>query len=216
MITNVFWTGALASITLASWFFYRYVVPRSSREWARAGIVQAFLISFYAEMFGFPVTFYLLARIFGLDVTGTFWDGNLWVYLTGLPEAMYVSMTVGYLISAIGVLLIVSGWREVYRAHKEGRLATKGLYASMRHPQYTGIFIVLFGEGVVHWPTVFSLSAIPIVIIVYVFLARKEERQMVKKFGNEYREYQDRVPMFFPRWDNQALRTLFTPFINNK
>lgn len=220
MITNFFWGGALASIALASWFFYRYVVPKEWREWARAGIVQAFVISFYAEMFGFPVTFYLLARIFGLDIRGSFWDGNLWVYLTGLRDAMYVSMTIGYAISVLGVLLIIAGWREVYRAHKQThkqrRLATEGLYAFMRHPQYTGIFVVLFGEGVVHWPTVFSLTAIPIIVMAYVFLARKEERQMVKEFGDEYLEYQRRVPMFFPRRSDRALETLVTSFINIK
>lgn len=216
MITNFFWGGALTSIALASWFFYRYVAPKEWREWTRAGIIQAFVISFYAEMFGFPITLYLLARIFGFDVRGSFWDGNLWVYLTGLREAMYISMTVGYAISILGVLLIVAGWREVYRAHKKERLAMGGIYAFMRHPQYTGIFVVLFGEGVVHWPTIFSLIAIPIIVIAYVFLSRKEERQMIVEFGDEYLEYQRRVPMFFPHWDSQALGTFVTSLINIK
>ena len=200
MFTNIFWGGTVVSIVLVSWFFYRYVVPKSWREWTRAGIVQAFIIAFYAEMYGFPVTVYLLARLFNLDVAGTFWDGNLWIYLTGRPEAMFVSMILGYTISFFGVMLLIVGWREVYRARKEGRLATGGPYAFVRHPQYTGIFMVLFGEGVVHWPTVFSLAAFPIVVIAYVLLARKEERQMIEKFSDEYREYQRRVPMFLPHW----------------
>jgi len=81
---SFFWGGAAISIAAASWIFYRYVTPKSWREWTRAGIVQAFIIAFYAEMYGFPVTIYLLARIFNLDVVGSFWDGNIWVYLTGL------------------------------------------------------------------------------------------------------------------------------------
>ena len=97
---------------------------------------------------------------------------------------------------------MIVGWRELYRAHKQARLATEGPYAFVRHPQYTGIFMVLFGEGVVHWPTVFSLTAFPIVVIAYVLLARKEERQMIEKFGDEYREYRRRVPMFLPRWSD--------------
>lgn len=210
MSTDIFWLGALGSAALASWFFYQYVVPNGWREWTRAGIIQAFVISFYAEMFGFPVTFYLLARVFGLDISGNFWDGNLWVYLTGVRDAMYVTMTVGYTITAFGVLLILAGWSEVYRAQKEGRLAVGGLYAFMRHPQYTGIFVALFGEGVVHWPTVFSLTVIPIIIIAYVFLARKEEWQMITEFGDKYREYQRRVPMFMPHRIDQALGALTT------
>ena len=200
MNTNFFWGGAAISIVVVSWFFYRYVVPKSWREWTRAGIVQAFVIAFYAEMYGFPVTIYLLARLFNLDVAGNFWDGNLWIYLTGAQEAMLVSMFIGYAIVFFGITLVVAGWREVYRANKQGRLATGGPYALVRHPQYTGFFLALFGEGVVHWPTVFSLAAFPLVVIAYVLLARKEERQMIEEFGDEYREYQRRVPMFLPRW----------------
>lgn len=200
MNTNIFWAGAVISIVVVSWFFYRYIVPKGWREWTRAGIVQAFVISFYAEMYGFPVTIYLVARIFKLDITGNFWDGNLWIYLTGTEMAMIVSMIIGYAISFSGVTLLIAGWREVYLANKQERLATGGPYVLVRHPQYTGIFLVLFGEGVVHWPTIFSLAAFPIIVIAYALLAQKEERQMIEKFGDDYREYQWRVPMFLPRW----------------
>jgi len=196
--TNVFWGGAAISIVVVSWFFYRHVVPKSWREWTRTGIVQAFVIAFYAEMYGFPVTIYLLARIFKLDIVGSFWDGNLWIYLTGTPKAMVVSMIIGYAIAFFGVTLLIAGWREVYRANKQGRLATGGPHALVRHPQYTGIFLALFGEGVVHRPTGFSLAAFPIVVIAYVLLARKEERKMIETFGDEYWKYQHRVPMFLP------------------
>lgn len=200
MDKGAFWGLAIISIVVVSWVFYRYVVPKSWREWARAGIVQAFIIAFYAEMYGFPVTIYLLARVFNLDVQGTFWDGNLWVYLFGTEAAMFVSMLIGYSIVFVGLTFLVRGWREVYYARKEGRLATTGPYALVRHPQYTGIFLAIFGEGVVHWPTIFSLVSFPIIVLAYVLLARKEERQMVDKFGDQYRDYQKRVPMFFPHW----------------
>lgn len=210
MNSQVLWGAAIISIVIVSWFFYRYVVPKSWREWARAGMVQAFLIAFYAEMYGFPVTLYLLARWFDLDVAGNFWDDNLWVVLSGTPAAMLASMIAGYTIAFFGVVLLIAGWREVYRARQEGRLANTGPYALVRHPQYTGIFLALFGEGVVHWPTVFSLTAFPIIVLAYVLLARKEERQMIEQFGEEYRQYQRRVPMFWPR--RGGWRTLVGPY----
>jgi protein-S-isoprenylcysteine O-methyltransferase Ste14 len=205
--TQVFWGAAAISVVAASWFFYRYVLPKSWQEWTRAGVVQAFIIGFYAEMYGFPVTIYFLARVFHLDVAGNFWDGNLWVYLTGTQSAMLVSMVIGYTISFFGITLVVAAWRALYRAHKQGQLAISGPYALVRHPQYTGFFMVLFGEGVVHWPTVFSLAAFPVIVLAYVLLARKEERQTTETFGDAYREYRRRVPMFLPRASDW--RTLF-------
>ena len=79
------------------------------------------------------------------------------------------------------------------------RLATEGVYGIVRHPQYSGLFIIIFGEGIVHWPTIVSVIAFPIIVGAYTLLARREERQMLEKFGNEYREYQRRVPMLIPR-----------------
>lgn len=207
MNTQVFWGAAAISVVAASWFFYRYVLPKSWQEWTRAGVVQAFIIGFYAEMYGFPVTIYFLARVFHLDVAGNFWDGNLWVYLTGTQSAMLVSMVIGYTISFFGITLVVASWRALYRARKQGQLAISGPYALVRHPQYTGFFMVLFGEGVVHWPTVFSLAAFPVIVLAYVLLARKEERQTTETFGDAYREYRRRVPMFVPRTSDW--RTLF-------
>ena len=112
MNANLVWGGAAISIALVSWGFYRLVVPKGWREWTRAGIVQAFIIAFYAEMYGFPVTVYLLARTFNLDVAGDVWDGNLWVYLTGSRWAMPASMTVGYTVVVFGVMLLIAGWRS--------------------------------------------------------------------------------------------------------
>ena len=193
------WAIALIMIVVASWLFYRFFAPHSWREWAGAGLVQAFIIALYAEMYGFPLTIYLLARFTGLD--REYVSANLWSTLFGVGETgMLISMLLGYALLFVGIGIFIQGWRELYRARKENRLVTNGLYGLVRHPQYTGLFIALFGEGIVHWPTVFSVSLFPLIVLAYVMLARKEERQMLAQFGAEYREYQQRVPMFLPRW----------------
>ncbi|MDS0478122.1 isoprenylcysteine carboxylmethyltransferase family protein [Natrinema sp. 1APR25-10V2] len=193
------WGLALIVIVVVSWFFYRYFAPDSWREWVGAGVVQAFIIALYAEMYGFPLTIYLLVRFFGFDRESA--STNLWSTLVGFGETgMLVSMLLGYAVALVGIGLFAQGWRQVYRARQNDRLVTDGLYGYVRHPQYTGLFIALFGEGIIHWPTVFSVGLFPFVVVVFTWLARKEERDMVDKFGEDYQLYQQNVPMFLPDW----------------
>jgi len=195
------WGLAVIVIVIVSWLLYRYLAPDDWKEWTRAGVLQAFIIAFYAEMYGFPLTIYFLARFFGLDLA---WNegGNLWVQLFGTPVAHIVAMVLGYAIVFAGATLVAEGWRTIHRVRREDRLATEGVYTKVRHPQYTGLFMIIFGEGIVHWPTIVSVAALPIIVGAYTLLARKEERQMLQKFGDEYRKYQRRVPMFIPRFDS--------------
>jgi len=198
------WGLAAIVTVIASWLMYRYLAPDNWKEWTRAGVLQAFIIAFYAEMYGFPLTIYFLARYFGLDLA---WGdgGNLWAQLFGTPTAHIVAMVIGYAIVFSGATLVADGWRRIHKARREETLMTDGVYARVRHPQYTGLFLIVFGEGVVHWPTIVSVAAFPIIIFAYTMLARKEERQMLGKFGDEYRAYQRRVPMFIPRFQGGHL-----------
>tara|TARA_R110001599_G_C12275834_1_gene662337 strand:+ start:9521 stop:10237 length:717 start_codon:yes stop_codon:yes gene_type:complete len=193
------WGIALIVIVLVSWFLYRYLAPRTWKEWAGAGVVQAFIIALYAEMYGFPLTIYLLVRYFGIDQTNL--NANIWSTLLGFGETgMMISMILGYLILFAGIGIFIEGWRELHRARQERRLMTDRLYGLVRHPQYTGLFIGIFGEGIVHWPTLFSIVLFPIIILVYVLLARSEEHKMLHEFGDKYRAYQQQVPGFIPHW----------------
>lgn len=193
------WPLAVIMIVVASWIFYRYFAPKNWREWASAGLVQAFIIALYAEMYGFPLTIYFLVRFFGLDAPNL--NANLWSSLMGVGElGMIISMIFGYLLLFLGVGLFIQGWRELYRARQQNQLVTTGLYRFVRHPQYTGLFIGLFGEGVVHWPTLFSISILPLIILAYFLLSRNEEKKVLAQFGEDYQSYQKRVPMFIPHF----------------
>lgn len=208
-----FWGLTIIMIVIVSWIFYRYFAPTNWREWAGAGLVQAFIIALYAEMYGFPLTVYLTVRLFGLDRGNL--NANLWSTLLGMGElGMAIAMIIGYVLAFMGIGLFAEGWRELYRAHQQHRLATDGLYGFVRHPQYTGLFLGLFGEGVVHWPTIFSVTLFPAIVVAYTWLAYREEQRMIKEFGEEYHTYQRHVPPFFPsrrRWRQFIERSHPTP-----
>ena len=194
-----YWELSAIMVIIASWLLYRYVAPKGWKEWSRAGLVQAFIIALYAEMYGFPLTIYLLTGFFGLDIPWLHASGHLWATLFGWGGlGAMIEMIVGYGFVFFGLTLLVEGWREVYQARKESRLAAGALYGVVRHPQYTGIFLAVFGQ-LIHWPTIPTLVLFPVIVWAYYRLAKKEEAHLVEQFGEEYLAYRRQVPMFLPR-----------------
>jgi methanethiol S-methyltransferase len=202
------WPYALLMIVVASWALYHFVAPASWREWTGAGLVQAFIIALYAEMYGFPLTIYLLTSALSLDIPLVHSSGHLWATLLGYGlVGASVEMAIGLVFVVVGLLLIVKGWIRIYFSN--GRLQTGGIYGIVRHPQYSGIFLVIFGQ-LVHWPTILTLMLAPAIVFAYVRLARREETQLIRQFGDAYRGYKRRVPMFVPRWRDMRRALAFS------
>lgn len=196
------WGWVLVMVLIASWVLYRFVAPRSWRDWMGAGLVQAFIIALYAEMYGFPLTIYLLTGFLGIDLPLTGFSGHLWATMLGYgATGAMLEMMLGGLFIVVGLALLIRGWVQVYRTSLEGKLATEGVYSVVRHPQYTGIMLAVFGQ-VIHWPTVITLLLFPLIAWAYIRLAKREELALTERFGEEYQTYRQRVPMLFPRLRN--------------
>ncbi|KJZ60080.1 methyltransferase family protein [Pseudomonas fluorescens] len=196
------WGWVLVMVLIASWVLYRFVAPRSWRDWMGAGLVQAFIIALYAEMYGFPLTIYLLTGFLGIDLPLTGFSGHLWATMLGYgATGAMLEMMLGGLFIVVGLALLIRGWVQVYRTSLEGKLATEGVYGVVRHPQYTGIMLAVFGQ-VIHWPTVITLLLFPLIVWAYVRLAKREELALTERFGEEYQTYRQRVPMLFPHLRN--------------
>jgi protein-S-isoprenylcysteine O-methyltransferase Ste14 len=185
-------------------FAFSFTRPRTARDWRSFGAFGAFLVALFTEMYGFPLTIYLLSgwlssRYPGLDLF-SHEAGHLWETLLGWrgdPHFNPVHLLSNVLIGG-GFILLASAWRILYEAQRTHRLATTGPYAYVRHPQYMGFILIMLGF-LLQWPTLPTLVMFPILVVMYVRLARREEREVLAAFGETYARYAANTPAFFPR-----------------
>jgi len=194
------WVVAAFNVGIFLFFILSFLKPRGGQEWRSMSVVTAFLVALFAEMYGFPLTIYLLSGWLGdaYPVLQPFSHkfGHLWVVVFGGSDlAWAVVMGLSLVLMIMGYLLLSKGWTQIHAAR--GGLITDGIYAYARHPQYTGLFLVIIGF-LVQWPTLLTVIMAPILLFAYVHLARVEERRAEAEFGEAYNEYVRKTPAFFP------------------
>lgn len=107
---------------------------------------------------------------------------------------------------AYGLWLLTAAWRILYVAQRTRTLATDGPYAYLRHPQYAGFVLIMFGF-LLQWPTILTLLMFPVLVYMYVRLARSEGAASRKTFGDAYASYEAVTPAFFPRFGRKGLHS---------
>src|SRR5919106_1245531 len=200
------WYGNWPAVVATSVFFLVFVFfltrPRRPKEWKGAGLTAAFFISLFTEMFGIPLTIYLLAPVLGVEpaIFGMH-ESHLWAYFLSragvmpLAAGVYLVMAVSTALLILGFILVALGWKRVYRGR--GSLVTTGLYARLRHPQYLGLILMIIGF-LIMWPTILTIVLAPFLIGRYILLAREEDRELEREFGEGFKRYRERVDGFIP------------------
>lgn len=189
-----------AVFTLFAVSFFR---PASRRDWRTLGAFSGFVVALFAEMYGFPLTIYLLSgwlaeRMPGQDLLSHD-SGHLWYSLLGArgnPHGSPIHVLSNVIVLA-GFLLLAAAWRVLWAAQQSGQLATTGAYAHVRHPQYAAFLMIMTGF-LLMWPTLPTLILFPILATMYVRLARREEAEAAGRFGESWSAYADRTPGWIP------------------
>lgn len=197
------WTMVIVNIVFFLAFAFTFVKPKTSFDWRSFGMFSAFIVALFTEMYGFPLTIFLLSGWLQTKYPGINFfshdSGHLLHSLLGLPgnphfDPLHIASNI---LIVLGLLLLSASWQVLYKAQRTSTLAKTGWYARMRHPQYVAFIIVMFGF-LLQWPTILTVPMFPILVWMYVKLGKAEEKIALKEFGKEYEQYIRETPAFIP------------------
>ena len=150
-------------------FAFSFTRPKTRTDWRSFGAFSAFIVALFAEMYGFPLTIFLLSGWLASHYPGVNFmsheSGHMLHTLLGLkgdPHMDPFHILSNVLIVA-GLFLLASSWRGLYAAQKSPTLATTGPYSYIRHPQYIAFIAVMFGF-LLQWPTIPTLVMFPVLV----------------------------------------------------
>ncbi|MHB9100154.1 MAG: methyltransferase family protein [Sulfuricella sp.] len=186
-------------------FAFSFTKPRTKRDWRSFGAFSAFLVALFTEMYGFPLTLYLLSGWLQSRYPSVNWfshdAGHLLEMLFGWRANPHFGPfhILSMALIGGGFWLLAAAWKVLYAAQCTHTLATTWPYGYIRHPQYAGFVLIMFGF-LLQWPTILTLAMFPVLTWMYVHLARREEREVADELGSAYARYAEATPAFFPHW----------------
>ena len=190
-------------------FAFSFTKPRSARDWRSFSAFSAFIVALFTEMYGYPLTIYFLSGWLSSHFPGIDWlshdAGHLLEEMFGWKSNPHFGPfhILSNILIVAGFFLLAGSWKVLYAAQRTHTLATTGPYARVRHPQYIGFVAIMFGF-LLQWPTIITLVMFPILVFMYLNLARREERDSIAEFGEEYVRYVSKTPAFFPQLSSSS------------
>lgn len=198
------WSLVIVNSAIFIFFAYTFFKPQTMRDWRSFSAFSAFLVALFAEMYGFPLTIYFLSGWLQSRFPDIDWfshdAGHLLEMMFGWKTNPHAGPfhILSFTFIGGGFILISAAWKVLYDAQQQQTLATSGPYSYVRHPQYVGFILVMFGF-LLQWPTILTLAMFPVLTVMYVKLARSEEQDAIAEFGDAYTRYATEVPGFIPK-----------------
>ena len=197
------WSLVIINSAIFIIFAFSFTKPHTSRDWRSFGVFSAFIVALFTEMYGFPLTIYLLSGWLAQNYPGVDFlsheNGHLWHTLLGLGGNAHFDFL--HILSNVfifaGFWLLASAWKVLYKAQQAHTLATTGAYARIRHPQYLAFIVIMFGF-LLQWPTLPTLIMFPVLVYFYVRLSNREEREALAEYPDEYKTYMNTTRAFIP------------------
>jgi protein-S-isoprenylcysteine O-methyltransferase Ste14 len=199
------WTLVFLNSAVFIFFAFSFTKPKTKQDWRSLGGFSAFIVALFTEMYGYPLTIYFLSGWLSNKFPSVDFlaheNGHLLHTLFGFQgnahfDPLHIASNI---VIILGFFLLSAAWRVLHEAQKSRSLARTGWYARCRHPQYVAFIMIMFGF-LLQWPTIPTLVMFPILVIVYVRLAVREEQAAIGEFGEEYRQYITSTPAWVPQF----------------
>jgi len=176
-------------------------------KWKQRGMVSGFIVALFMEMWGFPLSLFVITSLTGNGPLPYQFD-NLMYYFTQTrssgdvaflnpPPAWLAEYVLARGLTLLSLLPIINGWYYL-KKNSNNSLVTSGPYAYSRNPQYIGFILFVVGMTL-YWPTLITIPMACVLCFAYYRLAVSEEKNLAEAFETQYREYSHKVPRFMGR-----------------
>jgi protein-S-isoprenylcysteine O-methyltransferase Ste14 len=156
-------------------------------------MISPFALFFYSvfnPVFHFLGQYHATRWLTGFFFTHMIYPPGIFLQSIRIIGSIFFVFGLGiFAICALQVYLI-----KIFNPH----VVTKGLYRIIRHPQYSELSVCGIGMAIL-WPRFITLLMLAMMISLYYFLAKDEERRMINQYGENYKDYMSKTGMFFAK-----------------
>jgi protein-S-isoprenylcysteine O-methyltransferase Ste14 len=189
-----YFLAVLNIVVLPCGLLYWFLIHPFARGWRKLGPFRTYLIVLLAITALGVLLFRWRSLLIGADL------GTNWI-LVAIAIVLFVPMFwVEHEYKKHLSFAILSGFQELSpQKAQTGRMLKEGIYSVVRHPRYLSASIgIIAGALIANYVGFYILLSL--LLPLGYAVVRLEERELIERFGDQYRQYRHEVPAIIPRW----------------